>query len=259
MIELAVFDLAGTLVRDDGAVEAAFLDALRHVDALAGAPDDELVNRIRASMGRSKITVFRELLGEEHRAQAARDAFESAYAARIEAGETAALPTADAALGALREAGVKVAVTTGFSSLTRDQLLESLGWQPLVSLALSPSEELRGRPAPDLVLAAVIQLRVDDVRAAAVAGDTVNDLLAGHRAGAGIVAGVLSGAHGPDLLESAPHTHLVPSVGDVAELILELRGLRHQALRTDAQADERVGSAEAAGIRRDSLQKRLAL
>jgi phosphonatase-like hydrolase len=114
---------------------------------------------------------------------------------------------------------VLVAVTTGFSAETRDALVESLGWGSLVDLALSPTEELRGRPAPDLVLGALLRLRVDDVRMIAVAGDTTNDLHTGHRAGAGIVAGVLSGAHTREMLETAPHTHIVETVGDFAEIV----------------------------------------
>ena len=59
-----------------------------------------------------------------------------------------------------------------------------------------------------------MQLGLDDVHAMAVAGDTANDLLAGWRAGAGVVAGVLTGAHGRAELEAAPHTHVLDSVAD---------------------------------------------
>jgi phosphonatase-like hydrolase len=221
-IELAVIDLAGTLVRDDGAVEGAFVEALTAVEAIGEAgPDPELLEVIRGTMGRSKIEVFRELLDDhEGRAQAANAAFEAAYARRIEAGETTALPTALDALTSLRDAGVRVALTTGFSAETRDALLESLGWTSLVDLALSPTDELRGRPAPDLVLGALLRLRVDDVQRVAVAGDTTNDLRAGHRAGAAIVAGILGGAHTRGTLETAPHTHILDSVGEFAHVVI---------------------------------------
>jgi len=215
-----VIDLAGTLVRDDGAVERAFVDALRAVDEIgAEAPDDALLETIRGTMGRSKIEVFRELLEDEHRAQEANEVFEGAYARRIAAGETAALPTAEAALRELRATGVHVAVTTGFSAHTRDLLLANLGWDDVVDLALSPTEKLRGRPAPDLVLGALLELGVEDVRSVAVAGDTTNDLYAGHRAGAGIVAGILGGAHPREQLERAPHTHIFETVGQFAQLV----------------------------------------
>jgi phosphonatase-like hydrolase len=220
VIELAVIDLAGTLVRDDGAVEGAFVDALRAVDEIgADDPDVALLETIRGTMGRSKIAVFRELLEDEHRAQEANEAFEEAYARRIEAGETTALPTAEAALLELRATGVHVAVTTGFSAHTRNLLLASLGWDDIVDLALSPTPRLRGRPAPDLVLGALLEFGVEDVRFVAVAGDTTNDLYAGHRAGAGIVAGILGGAHPREELERAPYTHILETVGQFAELV----------------------------------------
>jgi phosphoglycolate phosphatase-like HAD superfamily hydrolase len=49
-------------------------------------------------------------------------------------------------------------------------------------------------------------------------GDTILDLLAGYNAGVRWNIGVLSGAHDRQLLESVPHTHLLPSVADAARL-----------------------------------------
>ena len=215
-IELAVIDLAGTTVRDEGAVEGAFLEALQSVGLMdGGEPDESLLAFVRSTMGMSKIAVFRDLVGDEDRAHAVNAAFEEAYARRVEGGEIEALPGSAEAFQALRETGVRVAVTTGFSPATRDLLLETLGWTESVDLALSPDGELRGRPAPDLVLASLLRLRIDDVRAVAVVGDTVNDLLADHRAGASILIGVLTGAHDRVTLEAGPHTHLLDSIGDV--------------------------------------------
>jgi len=217
---LAVIDLAGTLVRDDGAVEAAFVDALDAVGALGeDGPDATLVDVIRSTMGQSKITVFRGMLKDEDVAQNANRAFEIAYAERVARGDTQELPAASETLRALRANGVKIAVTTGFSAETRDLLLDTLAWTEVVDAALSPTEQIRGRPAPDLVLAAVIKLGIDDVHEVAVVGDTVNDLLSGYRAGAGVVAGVLSGAHDRAALESAPHTHILESVAEVPAVL----------------------------------------
>ena len=86
VIRLAVLDLAGTTVRDDGAVEAAFVEALRQ--AGAGPDTDGFPHRLeylRTTMGSSKIEVFRELLGDETGAQRANEAFEAAYGAGLAA------------------------------------------------------------------------------------------------------------------------------------------------------------------------------
>jgi phosphoglycolate phosphatase len=219
LIRLAVLDLAGTTVRDEGAVEAAFVEALRQEGA---GPDtdgfDQRLEYLRATMGSSKIEVFRELLGDESGAQRANEAFEAAYGAGLAAGGAEPIPGAPDAIAALRAHEIRVCLTTGFSARTLDALLEALGWRDQVDLALSPRPGVRGRPHPDLVLAAVLALGIDDVRQVAVAGDTANDLLAGTRAGASVVAGVLTGAHDRSELAAAPHTHLLGSVAELPPL-----------------------------------------
>lgn len=219
VVELAVIDLAGTTVRDDGAVEAALVEALQVVGAAGDDPDEELLRFLRGTMGMSKIAVFRDLLRDEALARTANSAFEQAYARSVESGQVSALPGSEETLRMLRENGVRVALTTGFSTATRELLVDTLGWADLIDLALSPDGDLRGRPAPDLVLMSLVRLRIDDVRAVAVVGDTANDLLAGHRAGASLLVGVLTGAHGRAELAAAPHTHLLDSIGELPEVI----------------------------------------
>ncbi len=220
-IRLLVSDMAGTSVRDDGLVEAAFTDAVGTEGIEPGtAAYDEALEVVRSTMGMSKIEVFRLILGDEGRARSATAAFEEAVARRIEAGAVAPLPGVEDAFRRLREAGVKVALTTGFSDVTREALVDHLGWRDLVDLSLSPTEELRGRPHPDLALAALIRLRVDDVRELATVGDTRSDLEAGWHAGASVVAGVLTGAHSRAELESAPHTHVVDALPHLVPVLL---------------------------------------
>ena len=159
-------------------------------------------------MGTSKIDVFRDLLGDEDRAQAALAGFEAAMVDAVGCRPGPPLAGAEAAMARLRAAGVQVALTTGFSAAVQDLLVDALGWTEQVDLTWHPAPGRRGRPHPDLVLAAVLALGVDDVRAVAVVGDTANDLWSGWRAGAGIVAGVLTGAHGRSRARGrAPHPH----------------------------------------------------
>lgn len=220
MIRLCVLDMAGTTVADDGAVERAFLTAMERSGLEISGPDaDRRLEYVRRTMGMSKITVFRALLGDEERAQAANAAFERAYADEVSAGRVVPIEGAEGALRALRDAGIRVALTTGFADATRRLIVETLGWAPLVDLSLSPGDGLRGRPAPDMVLAALMRLEIDDVREVAVCGDTANDLLSGTRAGASVVAGVLTGAHGRSALTAGPHTHVLDSVRDLPELL----------------------------------------
>jgi phosphoglycolate phosphatase len=218
---LVALDMAGTTVADGGAVEEAFQLALDAVGLTAGDLKDDPAGYIRRTMGQSKITVFTELLGgDRHRAEQANVAFEDAFDQAVDRGEVLPIPGAESALASLRQAGMRICLTTGFSPATRDRIIAALGWEGAVDLALSPADAGRGRPWPDMILTAVLRLRIDDVAEVAVVGDTTSDLLAGTRSGASSVIGVLSGAHTREELSRAPHTHLIDSVADLPGLFL---------------------------------------
>jgi phosphonatase-like hydrolase len=218
-IALACLDMAGTTVRDDGAVEAAFDAALASVGIGEGSPRlAEARILVRDTMGWSKADVFAALL-EPAQAERATAAFASAYEGLVARGGATEVPGALDVLRALRARGVLVCLSTGFAPSTRDALLDALGWRGEVDLALSPADVGRGRPAPDLVLGAMERLGVGDPDAVAVAGDTVSDLEAGTAAGAAAVIGVLSGAHDRATLAGAPHTAII---GDITGFIAEI-------------------------------------
>ncbi|HWF16647.1 MAG TPA: HAD family hydrolase [Acidimicrobiales bacterium] len=216
---LACLDMAGTTVRDDGAVERAFAEALAAVGVTEGTPRyDEAQRFVGETMGWSKADVFAQLL-EADEVQRATSRFASAYEAIVASGAVVPIPGAPAVLRDLRAHGVKVCLTTGFAPSTRDALLGALGWRESIDLALSPADVGRGRPAPDLILGAMMRLGVDEPGAVAVVGDTVSDLEAGTAAGARAVIGVLSGAHDEATLAAAPHTAIVPDVTGLIGLL----------------------------------------
>ncbi|MCV7282149.1 phosphonatase-like hydrolase [Mycolicibacterium flavescens] len=217
-IELAVFDMAGTVVSDDGLVLRSFEEAATAVGVPAeGAERDAARRYVLDTMGQSKIAVFTHLFGG--RAEEANAAFEKAYESLIDGGVR---PIAGAAetFSSLRDAGVRIALTTGFSSATQHRILDALGWQDVADVVLAPGAGVRGRPSPDLVLTALMRAGVDDVRHVAVAGDTASDIATGLKAGAGVVAGVLTGAHDAQTLREAGATHVLDSVADLPPILL---------------------------------------
>ena len=219
-IELAVVDMAGTTVADDGLVIRAFDEAASAVGVPAeGDERDDARRYVLDTMGQSKIEVFRALFVDEDRAQQANAAFESAYRNSVDGG-VRPIPGAAEAISQLRDAGVKVVLTTGFSGATQTLLLDALGWTEIADLVLAPGDGVRGRPYPDLVLSALMRTDVDDVAKVAVAGDTTSDVLSGLRAGAPIVAGTLTGAHDEPALRSAGATHVLASIADLPSIIL---------------------------------------
>ncbi len=79
--------MAGTTVADEGSVMAAFTAAMEQFGLVTGAPGyDEAMTVVHATMGQSKIEVFRRILGGEEQAQRANQAFEASYADAVRGG-----------------------------------------------------------------------------------------------------------------------------------------------------------------------------
>ena len=135
--ELVVLDMAGTTVRDDGVVERAFQRAAERTGVADRMPWEDALQYVRDTMGQSKIDVVTHLAGgDAAAARAATAAFEAAYDEIIAESGAEEIPGAGDAIRALKDAGLHVALTTGFAPVTRDALLDALGWRDLVDLAL---------------------------------------------------------------------------------------------------------------------------
>ncbi|PBC63437.1 haloacid dehalogenase [Streptomyces sp. Tue6028] len=221
-IRLVVLDMAGTTVADGGLVERAFAAAAGELGVRPGSADHaEKLDYVRATMGESKISVFRHLFGEESLARRANSAFEKAYGELVDAGHIAPVAGARETIEELVGSGRTVVLTTGFARVTQDAILDALGWRDLVPLTLCPADAGgRGRPYPDMVLEAFLRTgAAEGVQQVAVVGDTSYDMLSGVRAGAGVVAGVLTGAHDAEALRAAGAGHVLPSVAALPALL----------------------------------------
>lgn len=222
---LVVLDMAGTTVADGGLVERAFAVAAAELGVEPGSADHAAkLDHVRATMGESKISVFRHLFGDEALAQRANSAFEKAYGELVDDGHIAPVPGAREAIEELQAGGRTVVLTTGFARVTQDAILGALGWRDLVPLTLCPADAGgRGRPYPDMVLEAFLRTgAAEGVRQIAVVGDTSYDMLSGVRAGAGVVAGVLTGAHRAEALRAAGAGYVLGSVAELPTLLADV-------------------------------------
>ena len=124
-------------------------------------------------------------------------------------------PTADlpVLLSSLQEAGIRVAVDTTDDRAATEATLYLLGVERLIDSVICGDDDLPGKPSAERLLATCRALGVPVARTAMV-GDTVFDLMMGRRAGAGLVAGVLTGAS--DRATLSPHADVV--LNSVAEL-----------------------------------------
>jgi phosphonatase-like hydrolase len=218
---LAVFDLAGTTVRDRGEVPAAYAAALAAA-GVAVAP-----GAIAALRGASKREATHGLVpaGPDHERRAATvyADFTARLAASYRERGVEAVAGAREAFARLRSRGVRVALDTGFERPIVELLLGALGWlDGVVDAVVTVDDVAHGRPSPDLIRAAMAATGAGDPGRVAAFGDTALDLEAGARAGVRWNVGVLSGAHDRATLERCPHTHLIDSVASLGEIWPEL-------------------------------------
>lgn len=223
MIELVVFDIAGTTVHDGDAVNASFRAALA---AHGVSADPAVIDRVMGYHKPEAIRVILETVGRPA-APADVDPVHADFVERMKryyATDPAVreITGAAAAFARLRAAGVKVALDTGFGRAITDVLLKRLGWDaPGVLDATVCSDEVeRGRPHPDMIRALMARLGVTDPGAVAKVGDTAVDMDEGTAAGCALVIGVTTGAYTREQLAARPHTHVVPSVAAVPDLVL---------------------------------------
>jgi len=219
-VEMVAFDVAGTVLNDDGLVIAAFKNAFE-----ATQPDlwpthgEQWTQYAIDTMGQSKIHVFTELLGDAEKAHIANIAFEESYVSEIAEVGAVAIAGAEDLFKYLRAKGVAIALTTGFSRSTLDTLLIELGWKDLIDISVTPGEAGRGRPHPDMLQKAATTLGITNPASVIVVGDTAADMQAAVSFGAGQAIGVLSGAHDEHRLHDAGATSVINSVADLKSLI----------------------------------------
>jgi len=235
-IELVVFDMAGTTVRDDDAVNQCLRAALAagglecsrdQINAVMGIPKPAAIASLWCDQ-RGREASAAEVSGLHQDFLRRMTAF---YRTDPGVGE---MPGAAAVFGALRAAGIAVALDTGFSRDLVDVILARLGWDQsgLLAATVASDEVPRGRPFPDLLFEAMKRAGVADVRRVAKVGDTPSDLQEGTAAGCGLVVGVTNGTHTRAQLAVHPHTHLIGSLAELPPLL----GVDLAAPRTAAAA-----------------------
>lgn len=223
-IELVIFDMAGTTVRDDDAVNRCLRDAL----ATQVAVTRDEVNSV---MGLPKPIAIRLLI--ENKLTGGRPAdigmvhalHEDFLSRMIQHYQMAPniepMPHTLDTFCQLKEAGIRIALDTGFSRPIVDAILERLGWNDggLLDATVASDEVRRGRPHADLALKAMALTGIRDPNRTVKVGDTPSDLQEGTAAGCQLVIGVTNGSHTREQLAAHSHTHLIDSLKELPVLV----------------------------------------
>lgn len=236
-IELVIFDMAGTTVRDQKEVETCFAEACKITDLEVNE------DRILALQGYSKIEVFRmlwnEKIGETHPdfAKNVQNSYENFTRILEEHYHSHTILPTDHCLEIfeyLRAHDIKIALTTGFYRKVTNIILNKLGWleglnseyfnasgKGIIDLSIASDEVEKGRPQPDMILKAVKTLGINDLKNVINIGDTPSDLQSGKSAGVALSLGICNGTHSRTQLEAYPNDGLLSNLSELKS-ILEL-------------------------------------
>lgn len=219
MLDLAVFDIAGTTLDEGHHVYRVLRQCVE--DRGAEVTDEQFRNW----MGTEKRSAITNLLAIGGVA-ADETVIDEAYA--WFGGELARAyrdhPPAPFAgvpelIADLRGRGVKVGLTTGFSTDVTGSLLAGIGWSVGTTLdaVVCADQVAAGRPAPYMIHRVMEQTGVLSVDRVLAAGDTIADLQAAHNAGV-IGVGVLTGQVPAEVLKEQPHAHVLESLAELPSI-----------------------------------------
>jgi HAD superfamily hydrolase (TIGR01509 family) len=202
-----LFDVDGTLLDTNYLHVIAWWEAMNE----AGHPDVPMA-AIHRSVGIASGGLTEHLLGAED--QQAVEEHGKRYEAMRERDGVRAFPQAGALVERCKEAGLTPVLATSGKEADLEWMLPAIGTEDGFAGATTSSEVEAGKPAPDLLSAAIEQHRLDPRRSAMV-GDTVWDVKAAARAGVPCVAVLTGGISEAELREAgAVEVH-----ADVADLL----------------------------------------
>lgn len=217
-IQLVVFDIAGTTVRDTGNVAKAFIDAFKefNIDVPAG--------KINQVMGFRKTDAIRMLLpGDNNEAliNQIHDAFTRNMLALYESDPALSpLPQVEETFQQLQQWGIKIALNTGFTRPVANAILQRLQWTipETIDMVLCSDEVPEGRPQPDMIQTIMQQMEVTDSKAVVKVGDTKVDVEEGRNAGCGLVVSVTTGVYTRNELALYKPDHIIDSIAELSAL-----------------------------------------
>ncbi|MDV6028813.1 MAG: phosphonatase-like hydrolase [Phycisphaera sp. RhM] len=222
MIELVVFDMAGTTVDEDNVVYKIVRAA---INAAGYQFTQDQVQAIGA--GKEKSQAIRDVLaldgkahGEDEIAAIFADfkvRLRNAYD-ELDVKEQAG---ASELFRQLRGRGVRVVLNTGYDRDTATNLIRKIGWNVGEDFdgLVTASDVSRGRPHGDMIIKAMKDLSIQSAESVAKVGDSQIDIHEGQDAGCAMCIGITTGAQSRELLAQAQPTHIIDRLMDLLPLL----------------------------------------
>lgn len=234
-VELVVFDMAGTTVKDNNEVLKCFLESAKNSNLIVEESE------VNGMMGWAKKVVFKKLwekqLGKNHpdylnKVETSYQDFKERLEFFYESQPIEPMDGCLEIFAWLKSQDVKIALNTGFYRKVTNIILGRLGWdvglnehyigskKSVIQASITPSEiyNNEGRPAPYMIQKAMYRLGVKDSQKVISIGDTPVDLEAGRNANCLLSLGVTNGSHSREQLGNYSNDGLLSSLSEFKNL-----------------------------------------
>lgn len=216
-IKLVVFDIAGTTLKDEHQVSKVFQSALKHFGY------EISLDKIDPLMGYEKAFAIKQLLAviaaptDDELVTSIHQQFMAQMMQYYQTADLQPLPHVEETFQKLQEAGIRVAINTGFSRNIASIIIDRLQWKErnLIDILIASDEVELGRPHPYMIRAVMDTLQISDPLEVMKVGDTEVDIREGQNAGCRYVVGITTGIFSRE--EMAPYnpTHIIDDISDV--------------------------------------------
>lgn len=229
IIKLAVFDMAGTTIKDNSNVAEAFQKAfikhgfdrvsLEEAQEKMGYPKPIAIREIVAKHIIDLSMITDELVSEIHN-----DFVNNMIEFYRNAPGISCMDDAEEVFKELQAMGIKVGLDTGFSRDITDVILQRVGWKetPLIDITVCSDEVEKGRPHPDMIQVMMDKFKITDPKEVIKIGDTEVDINQGHNSGCLWSIGVTTGAFTKEELLKHNPTHIINSLKEILPLLKKL-------------------------------------
>jgi phosphonatase-like hydrolase len=222
MIEMVVFDMAGTTVDENNVV----YKTLQKVINFSGF-DFTLEQVLAEGAGKEKLTAIRDIMELDmmgHDEELANDIyadFVRELAIAYDSFELKPQPGAEELFADLKAKNIVVVLNTGYNDATANSILQKLGWQAGVQIdgLITATDVANNRPEPDMILLAMQKFGISNANNVAKVGDSAIDIEEGKNAGCSLSVGITTGAHTYEQLLAAKPDYIILHLSELLPLL----------------------------------------
>ncbi|WP_289037547.1 phosphonatase-like hydrolase [uncultured Zobellia sp.] len=216
-IELAVFDMAGTVVNENNVVYKTLQKAINKT-----GHELDLDFVLEHGAGKEKHQAIKDILNalNNPKEQASEPIFENFKKLLDDAYHelnVTSFEGVEQMLTQLKSKKIKIALNTGYNRAVAELLLQKMNWKQgeQYDALVTANDVVEGRPHPAMIYKAMQLLKITNSNNVLKAGDSIIDIEEGKNAQCGVTVGVTTGAHTEDQLKSAQPTYVLSSLTEL--------------------------------------------